>query len=332
LFTYLTTRAINLEIVEDLSTSSYLQAFRRHCNVFSTPQLILSDIAQTFKRADQDLQILLSHFDSPVFQNALAVKRIRFLYIPARSPHWGGVYERLIGLTKTSLKKVLGRSLVTLQELYTLIKEIQAILNDRPLTTLNSDINDLQPLTPSHLLFGFHITALPHPSLDTAEYDPTFGDAHAISRAHQRRTLLYTHFKQRFQKEYLSLLREIHSHQMKKSHAAENAVQVGDVVLIADNDAPRHQWELGVVEKLLTGSDHLCRAVALRTSKGHTTRSLVKLYPVELNIVDCLVDSHKNINLNLAPDEVTQETRVPRTAAIAARDAIVAQLIDASQD
>ena len=260
------------------------------------------------------------------------MKRIRFLYIPARSPHWGGVYERLIGLTKTSLKKILGRSLVTLQELHTLIKEIQAILNDRPLTTLNADLNDLQPLTPSHLLFGFHITALPHLSLDTAEYDPSFGDANAISRAQQRRTFLYNAFKQRFQKEYLSLLREIHSYQTKKSHAAENVVQVGDVVLIADDDMPRHRWELGVVEKLLTGADHLCRSVAIRTSKGHTTRSLVKLYPVELNAVDCFKDVNKGIDLQLAPDEDTQATRVPRTAAITARDPIVAQLIDSDQD
>ena len=83
----------------------------------------------------------------------------------------------------------------------------------------------------------------------------------------------------------------------------------------------------------LTDTDHLCPAVALSTSKGHTTWSLVKLYPIELNVVDCLDDSNKNIDLNLAPDEVTQVTRVPRTAAIAVRgDAIVAELIDASQD
>ena len=169
------------------------------------------------------------------------MKCIRFLHIPACSPHWGGVYERLIGLTKTSLKKVLGRSLATLQELCALIKEIQAILNDRPFTTLTSDINDLQPLKPGHLLIRFHITALPHLSLDTAGYNPTFGDAHAISCTQQHCTLLYTHFKQCLQKEYLSLLREIHSHQMKKSHTPENVVQVGDVVLIADNATPRHQ-------------------------------------------------------------------------------------------
>ena len=112
----------------------------------------------------------------------------------------------------------------------------------------------------------------------------------------------------------------------------ENVVRVGDVVLIADDDMPRHRWELGVVEKLLTGADHLCRSVAIRTSKGHTTRSLVKLYQVELNAVDCFKDANKGIDLQLAPDEDTQATRVPRTAAITARDAIVAQLIDSDQD
>ena len=66
--------------------------------------------------------------------------------MPARSPHWGGVYERLIRVTKSTLKKVLGRSLISLAELSTPIKEIQAVLNDRPLTAINSDINDLQPL------------------------------------------------------------------------------------------------------------------------------------------------------------------------------------------
>ena len=119
LFTCLTTRAINLEIVEDLTTSSFLQAFWRHCSIFLTPQFILSDNTQTFKRAEQDLQILLSNFDLPALRCAFALKRIHFSYILARSPHWGGVYERLIGLTKTSLKKILGRSLVTLSELHT---------------------------------------------------------------------------------------------------------------------------------------------------------------------------------------------------------------------
>ena len=102
------------------------------------------------------------------------MKCIHFLHIPACSPHWVGVYERLIGLTKTSLKKVLGRSLATLQELCALIKEIQAILNDHPLTTLTSDINDLQPLKRSHLLFRFLLI-----QLDTILHSVTPMQSHA---------------------------------------------------------------------------------------------------------------------------------------------------------
>ena len=76
-----------------MTTSSFLQAFRCHCSFFSTPRLILSDNAQTFKCADHDLETLLSHFDSLLVRNALAQRHNRFLYIPTRSPHWGGVYE-----------------------------------------------------------------------------------------------------------------------------------------------------------------------------------------------------------------------------------------------
>ena len=80
------------------------------------------------------------------------------------------------------MKKILGRSLITLSELQTLIKEIQAILNDHPPTLINSDIHDLQPLMPNHLLFGFNVTTLPYPCLDTVEFNPMFGDADTVSR------------------------------------------------------------------------------------------------------------------------------------------------------
>ena len=233
LFTSLTTRAINLEVVEDLSSSTFLQALHRHCSLFSTPRLILLDKAQTFKRAEKDLQTLLSHFESPIVQSTFTQKRIRFLYIPARSPHWGGVYERMIGLVKSMLRKVLCHSLVMLVELNTLVKETQAVLNDLPLTVINPDVHELQPLTPNHLLFGFNITPLPHQSLDSEEYDPDFGDAHAISRAQHHRTTLYRHFLQRFHSEYLSLLRETHASSNNARHFATPLISNGDIVLIS---------------------------------------------------------------------------------------------------
>ena len=51
-----------------------------------------------------------------------------------RGPVVQGFWERLIGLTKTWLKKVLGRAHVMLATLETMVVEIEAVLNDRPLT------------------------------------------------------------------------------------------------------------------------------------------------------------------------------------------------------
>ena len=70
------------------------------------------------------------------------------------SPLVWGFWERLIGLTKMTMKKVLGRTFVSLTSLQTIVTEIEAVLNDRPITYMSSDVSDPEPLTPAHLLYG----------------------------------------------------------------------------------------------------------------------------------------------------------------------------------
>ena len=233
-------------------------------------------------------------------------------------------------MTKTCLKKVLGRSLVTFSELSTLLKEIQAVLNDRPLTYINSDIHDLQPLTPSQLLFGYNTTPLPYPPYDASEpFDPTFGDKNDILRAQTRRSALYHHFSSRFCEEYLSFLREIHSLHHRKQAANENLINVGDIVLVADMNKLRHHWELGLIQELILGNDKLCRAAVVRMSRGRTTRSIIKLYPLEINARSDTLPEELPKSSN---EKLTLPRRSLRKAAFTARDAIAAQLIDTDHD
>ena len=148
---------------------------------------------------------------------------------------------RTLRNTSTDLRipKKTPRLYRTFSELSTLLKEIQAVLNDRPLTYINSDIHDLQPLTPSQLLFGYNTTPLPYPPYDVSEpSDPTFGDKNDILRAQTHRSALYHHFSSRFCKEYLSFLCEIHSLHHRKEATNENLINVGDVVLVADMNKP----------------------------------------------------------------------------------------------
>ena len=104
----------------------------------------------------------------------------------------------MIGITKQSVKKTLGRAFVTLEQLETVIVEIEAILNDRPLTYVPSDFADPELLTPSHLLYGRRIRPVPHP-LDNPEEldDQDFLDADNMRKRVDKHIVLssFGHFR-----------------------------------------------------------------------------------------------------------------------------------------
>ena len=85
----------------------------------------------------------------------------------------------VIGLTKAALKRVLGRARISLVMLQTLIVEVEAILNDRPLMYLSDDPRDPQPLTPSDFLQGRRITTLPHMTVIEDLQDLDYGSTYS---------------------------------------------------------------------------------------------------------------------------------------------------------
>ena len=176
LYTCATTRAVHLEIVQDLTAETFLLAFRKFAGRRSLPRVMISDNGSTYlSAAAEELRSLM---DSPEVREDLSKRGVTWKFIPKKAPWYGGFWERLIGLTKTAIKKVLGRRHVSLSILETVIVEIEAVLNDRPLTFVSSELEDLEPLTPSHLLHGRRITCLPHKAVEVDEIDdPSYGDA-----------------------------------------------------------------------------------------------------------------------------------------------------------
>lgn len=156
--------------------------------------------------------------------------------------------------------------------------EVEATLNDRPLTYVSSDATDVEPLTPAHLLYGRRMTSLPHSDIDDLE-DPDY----VVSDTQMRKRLsnharLLQHFQTRWKREYLTSLREFH----KASGMNVQNVKVEDMVLI-HNDGPRLHWRLGVIDSLIQGNDGLVRAVNVRTNNRVTSRPISRLYPLEVS-------------------------------------------------
>ena len=157
LFTCANSRAVHLE-VSNLTEESFLLAFRRFAARMSTPKIMISDNALTYVASARTIKSLTS-----AANERLASHGTTWKFIPNRALWYGGWWERLIGLTKTCLRKVLGKACVSLAELQTIVTEVECILNDRPLTYVSSVPADEQPLTTSHLLYGRTITSLTYP-------------------------------------------------------------------------------------------------------------------------------------------------------------------------
>ena len=87
-------------------------------------------------------------FLSEELQEYLSREGISWKYILQKAPWWGGFYERLIRIVKESLRKVLGTSRLTYEELETLLLKIEMAFNSRPLTYLCDD--PVKALKPSH--------------------------------------------------------------------------------------------------------------------------------------------------------------------------------------
>ena len=257
LFTCAITRSVHLEIVTDLTEEKFLLAFRRFASRKSLPLTMVSDNASTYVASAETLKQL---FESSSLKEAFSRQGVEWRFIPKRAPWYGGFWERLIGLTKTALKKTLGRASVTLEELQTLIVEVEAILNDRPITFVSSEINDEEPLTPSHLLYGRRITSLPFdlPVSDDELTDPNYGNETDINRRVKLQAIILQRFWKRWRHEYLTSLREFH----RSSGDNKESIKKGDVVLVHD-DGPRSTWKLAVVENLIRGGDNLVRAAKI---------------------------------------------------------------------
>ena len=110
-----------IKTVSDLTEISFLQVFRRFASRKSLPNRMVSDNASTFTASADELKEL---FQSPSLKETFTNRGVIWQFIPKRAPWFGGFWERLIGLTKKSLKKILGRSFVTVSELQTIVVEI----------------------------------------------------------------------------------------------------------------------------------------------------------------------------------------------------------------
>ena len=131
--------------------------------------------------------------------NFLESKGIKWQFNVARAPWWGRFFERLIGLLKSCLMRVLGLAKISFKEFKESLLDVEATLNNRPLTYLDEEFGP-EALTPNHLIHGRRIPMIAYEQLESES------EVEATRRwKHLQKQL--QHFWKRWNHEYISSLR-----------------------------------------------------------------------------------------------------------------------------
>ncbi|XP_028969039.1 uncharacterized protein LOC100907922 [Galendromus occidentalis] len=252
LFTCAAIRAVHLEAVPSLSGPQTMLTIRRFLAAHPACTHLISDNAKNFTKASTELKKLFNSVNESQMREMLRGRNIQWTFICPRAPNRGGFYERLIGVLKSCLYKTLGRSLVGYEEFRTILCELAAVINKRPVTYVLSDPDSVEPLTPDNFLQGgpsFVPVAQAEP-VDLLRSDEGYS-AEQLRHGLLKRTTYFASLRSRWAREYLMLLRSLNA-----TWGSPTApLAVGEVCLVRDSNRSRTRWDLVRVVEAHRGRD-----------------------------------------------------------------------------
>ena len=256
-FSCMSSRAIHIEMSYSLTTDAFINCLRRFISRRGNVKCIYSDNGTNFVGANLELAQSIKELNNKLTHDFLCKLSIDWHFNPPYASHFGGFYEREIRSIRKILNSLLLSHNIKLSDehLSTLFCEIEAILNNRPLTEISSDPLDNEPLTPNHLLlFNAGITFPPG----------LFTSSDSCTRRRWRQIqYLVDVFWTRWRREYLVLLQE-----RQKCCNVEDNLNIGDVVLVKDLRFPRNMWPLGLIVDVNKDRKNYVRSAKVKIYKG----------------------------------------------------------------
>ena len=249
-FVCLATKAIHLEVVSSKTTDAFIATLKRFISRRNLPGHIYSDNGSNFIGARNQMQELYKFLSLPSTQNsvkdALLAQRVEWHFIPDRAPHFGGIWEAGVKAAKHCLKRTVGTTMLSFEELSTVFCQAEACLNSRPYLPQDSHSPAGEmPLTPGHFLTGRPLGVYPeYPE----EPNLTLSNRWSLCRS------MVQHFWEIWQKHYLQSLQR-----SQKWHRDKPNIKKEDLVMVLEESSLQSTWKMGKVTEVFPGGDGLVR-------------------------------------------------------------------------
>ena len=267
-FVSLNVKAVHLELVSDLTTEAFLATLRRFIARRGKPTLLWSDNGSNFVGAKRELKNLYSFLKQQQTDTTVSAfcssQHISWKFIPEHAPHFGGLWEAAVKSMKRHVKRIISDVKLTFEEFTTLLNQVEACMNSRPLGPLPDAGDGLEPLTPGHFLIGKPLESLPDPA-------DSYRSLSLLRRWHLCQSLL-RHFWARWSSEYLITL-----NRFTKWKCPSRNLAVGDIVVLREDGLVPCKWQLARVVQIHAGNDGIVRVATVKTQTGTYKRPITKL-------------------------------------------------------
>ena len=267
---------------------SFLNTLRKFCARRGMLNLIVTDNAKTFTTSAKLVRrIYMNGKVEEFFLNKCIVWKFNL----ERAAWWGGHFERIVGSVKHCLRKVLGNTRLSFGELEVVLLEFENTINSHSLAV---DFEELgkEPFTPSQLLHERRLLCMSSgfEYKDDANHDK-------LSKHFVYLSTRLSHFLQRWRKEYLVSLREVH----RGLTSRPGQVEMGDMVIVEDESTKCGLWTTGIVEQTIVDKDGHTRGAKVRLASAgkspvYLSQPIQKSYPLELRCKDTSKDKNRMVN------------------------------------
>ena len=264
LFTCLYSRAIHVDTLNSMDTSTFVLALRRFSALRGECTFFRSDRGTNFVGCQG---VVGPPLNIEKLVKEEGVEGIQWVFNPPGASHYAGVWERKIGALKQifdSVLKLLSNRVLSREEFCTWLQEAAAVVNSTPLGEASADPNDPFPVSPSSLLNLRETQRCALPQDFTSDDLSQYG-----ARRWRRVQFLAEEFWIRWKRDYLRAI-----NLRRKWKRVRSNVKVGDVVLLRDK-TPRSEWPLGVVTEACVGQDGLVRTVKVKRAPSAGLKKLV---------------------------------------------------------
>ncbi|EGT53728.1 hypothetical protein CAEBREN_31324 [Caenorhabditis brenneri] len=278
--TCVVTRNIHLELVSDNGTVEFILAMRRFFSRRGTPKTVTLDNARTFKLGEKifnnDIKEMAEENDT--FTNFMDQHPMEWKFITPLSPWKGGVYERIIGIVKKLLYSSGDTGQFNYVQLFTVITEIEGIVNSRPISHNPENFVEGPVVRPADFISPEVKLGVVHDNGKTDMADA--GVTEKIARSHMAAMNEHmTELWKKWEDSYLTQLKISHN---RRQQYTVTPPKVGQVVIMEEKLKARHKWPLARITEIHPNELGQIRTVTIKCNGKEIKRSVNQLIPLEM--------------------------------------------------